>query len=273
MECDIWLSVSAASESLLSSQSPLSNRIHSTNAGNGEQGTHLRTTVSWWSSLETPEKPVTSLAELSIDGTPTSSQSSPPSSLPSSSFSEKSYLGRTGIPTSTDCPSSNGESIINLPTEALLKKCLWLAQEVPHGQCRKCWHERNVSGPQHYTFNCTSGILKQEPWKQFKKSTRFRPSQVCWYCFSPLQHPFSHPTGVGGGKGCEYPDALKEFCFLIWADVETRIQVFQRLQTQAPVNLQAYTNYLIRKTSGGSFGLVATLAAYASIREQDQILW
>ena len=225
--------------------------------------------VSWQSSLETLGKPLTS--ELSIDRTPTSSQSSLPSSLASSSFSEKSDLGRSGIPVSAHSPSSDGESIIDLPPEALLKKCLWLAQEVAQGQCRKCWHDRNVSGLQHYTFNCTSGILRREPWRQFKKSVRFRPSQVCWYCFSPLQHPFLHPTGVRDGKGCEYPDALKEFCFLIWAEEETRIQVFGRLRTPIPVGLQAYTNYLVRKISGGSLGLVAVLAAYVSIREQDRM--
>ena len=47
--------------------------------------------------------------------------------------------------------------------------------------------------------------------------------------------------------------------------------MFGRLRTPIPVGLQAYANYLVRKTSGGSLGLVAVLAAYVSIREQDRM--
>ncbi|KAF8059292.1 hypothetical protein FPV67DRAFT_1454474 [Lyophyllum atratum] len=115
-----------------------------------------------------------------------------------------------------------------LDPDFLLPKCLSLARAVPPRECRKCWHNHQRSGSQHYTFKCPTKILRDSACKAFKASARFPSSKICWYCFSPFDPPFSHPSG-GRSTDCQFPDALKEFCYIIWEDEQTRSEVFNYL--------------------------------------------
>ena len=171
------------------------------------------------------------------------------------------------------CPPSPPDprlKIAELSNHELSVKCLALAKAVSLRECRKCWHDHVRSGAQHFTFRCPTKILRSSHWKTFKNAVRFQTSsKICWYCFSPLMPPFSHPpnSSIGNPKQCQFPDVLKEFCYIIWEDTRTRQEVFDQLEVAMPVDLQGYAGYLIKITPQGQLGLLAVLAAYAGLQK------
>ena len=147
-------------------------------------------------------------------------------------------------------------------------KCFQLAAVVSRGHCRKCWHDRRENWETHFTFDCPSGILRDQDWKAFKMLNRFPFGFLCWYCYSPFQTPFHHAFGsIRGSDRCQFPDALKEFSYILWEDVQTRLEVFNTLGEQVPTSLQSYTGYLSTLTEGGTLGLFAVLSAYWDIQQ------
>jgi hypothetical protein len=145
-----------------------------------------------------------------------------------------------------------------------------LAKEVPSDQCRYCWHHKDISGTRHSSFRCPEKFLRSSEWNQFKRSLHFPKNRLCFFCFSPYDPPFSHPqSSKPTPRDCEFPDALKEYSFLVWKDVEVRRQVFERLGAEEPATLVKYAVCLGKATDGGSLGVYAILATYYKLRSSS----
>ncbi|KAG6852425.1 hypothetical protein C0991_012128 [Blastosporella zonata] len=161
-------------------------------------------------------------------------------------------------------PLEEGSDALGPDTRA---KCLLLAKAVPPGECRKCSHDRNLNG-RHFTFHCPSRILRRpgvDAFAEFKKGIAFPAKAMCWLCWSPLEAQFHWPDRKGPER-CKYPDVLKEYCYIIWDDVECRVEVFNRLGLPPPTTLESYKSYLRRRTGTGDVAALEVLSAYASVR-------
>lgn len=147
-----------------------------------------------------------------------------------------------------------------------------LAEVVPNGSCRQCWHSKTGGGRRHFTYNCVDSTLRRPDYRDFKSGRLYYASgKICPLCLSPYQLPFQHPRPEHGkpasASSCEYPDALKEHAWIVWRDKNAMEAIFSHLGVQVPLSLMAYKRFLVKEVEADLLGLAVVLSTYYLMRE------